>query len=206
MRWGCDVDGVLAKFDPGFLVVLNRLSGKSLQLPDKEPHDWYWPTTELGFSKKEVDNAWRWVDDNPWFWAQLHAYETAGHDLSRLEQLSAQGHLVYFITQRSPDGAKVWTEHWLRTHGISHPTVLISGIKGPVAEGLELDVMVDDRPENLADIIAASPKTRVYLVRRPWNEKYVFPNVVTSVSEALDAERLLDPSCFALKCPDFISK
>ena len=68
----------------------------------------------------------------------------------------------------------MWSELWLKRHGMDIPTVIIAHQKGVLVRELGLDVFVDDKPENNEAVIDASReyahKTRVYLPDHPYNE------------------------------------
>jgi hypothetical protein len=61
---------------------------------------------------------------------------------------------------------QVQSQRWLRAHGFDLPSLfVVSTSRGKIAAALELDVVVDDRPENCLDI-AIDSKARAILIWR----------------------------------------
>jgi uncharacterized HAD superfamily protein len=191
MRIGIDLDGVLANFNEAFKELIKAQTGIVLPpLSDTYPDTWDYHKA-AGVSPEQGDKMWEYIKTSM-FWASLHALPETPAILDRLETLALNGHHIYFITSRSGSMAKFWSELWLIRHGYASPTVLISYDKGPIAKGLSLNVFVDDRPENCADVIAQGCGTRVYLIDAPYNrwanESLLYGKRVKTVGEALDFE------------------
>ena len=74
-----------------------------------------------------------------------------------------------FLTSRprtDGDIVQIQSQRWLRAHGFELPSLfVVSTSRGKIAAGLELDVVVDDRPENCLDI-AIDSKARAILIWR----------------------------------------
>jgi 5'(3')-deoxyribonucleotidase len=173
-KYGIDVDGLLAIFDQGFSDVLIKTSGRDL-FPTKpySPPCWDW-TAPLGYTVEESKAAWNAVMEDPSFWRSLPAYPETKRILMRLGELETQGHEVYFITHRMGVRPKEQTAQWLLRHGYpAIPSVIVSGKKGPIAQGLALDVFIDDKPSNCEDVLhALGTSGSVYLLDRSWNQEY----------------------------------
>ena len=171
MKYGIDLDGVLADFNRGFTILMNQVAGTRVTNPKLDCWDWpnkYWP-------KADIDKAWVVIRGNPDWWRQLQPYEPSR--FHPLQQASLQGHELYFLTQRPGPGVKEATESWLISNGIYRPTVLMTPDKGPVAAGLHLDALVDDRPENIHDVLNATLHTKCFIWDAPWNEEIYWPFV-----------------------------
>jgi hypothetical protein len=87
---------------------------------------------------------------------------------------------------------------WLASHGFSLPSVfVVQRSRGRIADALELDAVVDDRPENCLDV-AVDSKAKPILIWHgrskniPPGAKRLGVRVVTSISDALDALVQLD--------------
>lgn len=172
MKIGIDIDGVLADFNTGYIDLIRRTTG--IQLPPVSnvyPDVWHYERA-AGVTKKQEHEVWEHIRNSE-FWGQLFPLKGTLEVLDKLTQLRYEGHEIYFITSRVGKKVKFQTERWLSLYGMNNPTVLISDKKGPVAQGLELDVFIDDKPENCADVQLASPKTRVFLLDQPYNRKTV---------------------------------
>lgn len=205
MRIGCDVDGVLARFDEAYAELITAETGIQFPTDDIEnwPATWYWERDALkqhGYSKNDAHNVenkvWTYIKSSG-FWGGLHAYKGVPEAIDRLNTMSVDGHDIYFITSRPGHLAKFWTELWLDRLGMSRPTVLIASDKGSVAKGLELDAFIDDKPENIADVHLASPNTMVILINRPYNRSVQhlslgMVSIANDINKALDRAMILD--------------
>src|SRR5690606_27674707 len=64
------------------------------------------------------------------------------------------------------DIVQLQSQRWLERHGFDYPSLfVVSTSRGRIAAALELDVVVDDRPENCLDI-AIDSKARAILIWR----------------------------------------
>jgi len=110
----------------------------------------------------------------PNFWETLD--ETEPGIVARIADIAvAQRWEVMFLTSRpstAGDIVQVQSQRWLRRLGFELPSVfVVSTSRGRIASALELDVVVDDRPENCLDI-AIDSKARAILIWR-WEESGV---------------------------------
>lgn len=113
---------------------------------------------QLWDAVKRIDNFWETLD------------ETEPGIIRRLaETARARRWEVMFLTSRprtSGDIVQVQSQRWLRRLGFEYPALfVVSTSRGKIAAGLELDVVVDDRPENCLDI-AIDSKARAILIWR----------------------------------------
>lgn len=102
---------------------------------------------------------WREVRGITNFWETLGEVEEGA--TRRLASLARERRWdVVFLTSRpSTDGdtVQVQTQRWLEQKGFPLPsTLVVDGSRGKIASALELDVVVDDRPENCLDVVAES--------------------------------------------------
>jgi hypothetical protein len=96
------------------------------------------------------------------------------------------------------DTVQIQSQRWLEAQGFRLPSVfVVRRSRGKVADALELDAVVDDRPENCLDV-AVDSKAKPILIW-PGDPKHIPPGarrlgvrVVTSISEALDVVVKLD--------------
>lgn len=198
MKIGVDIDGVLADFVSAHSAVLFNQTGIKLPpVSDEWPDVWDYDKA-AGFTSAQRSAFWEEVKTTS-FWASLLPLEGALEAIARLNELQGDGHEVYYITSRPGHKVKHLTEVWLRWHGAENPTVIISNDKGSIAKGLELEVMIEDKPENLVDVARATyvPNShcRLYLTDRPYNRGLTALGVagvgyhrVPSINEALDIE------------------
>jgi 5'(3')-deoxyribonucleotidase len=172
MRIGIDVDGVLADFNSSFINRVTSTTGRDLFPP--RPFDipcWDYPEY-YGYTREETSQVWETIKSDRFFWQNLPTYPTTLYDLFTLAA-RFEGHDddLYFITSRPGIRAKRQTENWLEARWpartVAPLTVLISSRKGDCARALNLDVYVDDRIENVVDVVGTG--TRTFLYSHPWN-------------------------------------
>ena len=188
LRIGVDVDGVLANFNVGYKALIERHT--PLRLPDISD---YYPTTwhyekAAGISPADEARIWGEIRESSTFWLGLSPYPDT---LSVLDRLSVLGlsHDIYFITSRVGRECKSQTERWLRYNGwasVASPTVLISSEKGLCCKALKLTHYLDDRNENVADVLAESPETQTFMLAQPWNQQQGSAPRIPSVAEFLE--------------------
>ena len=129
---------------------------------------WHYPE-HYGYSRGETSSVWESIKADPKFWQNLPPYTDTKASLAYLSTLRSN-HDIYFVTSRVGIKCKLQTERWLRRYGFDDATVLISSQKGAVAGSLNCDAYVDDRWENALDVMLASPRTKSFLLVRPWNQ------------------------------------
>ena len=74
---------------------------------------------------------------------------------------------VIFLTTRpssAGDLVQLQSQRWLEANGFQYPSVyVVHRSRGKIADALQLDAFVDDRPENCLDI-AVESKAKVLLI------------------------------------------
>jgi len=186
MRIAIDLDGCLADFNLAFAQMLNRIEHKTIDIyADAFPVVWHWPE-HYGWQAETIEKAWTEVRESGFFWKLLFPYPTAQEDLKFLNSLRKE-HEIYFLTNRVGKSAKIEAEEWLASRNFPYPTVVICAKKGLFCKALDIDVIVDDSPDNLLDAYGASINTKCILFKRPYNQGNWdhFPGTVTSIREAL---------------------
>lgn len=165
MKIGFDIDGVLADFNTPMLKVLNEVLGTNHQWDPLVggPQVWDWPQGEFGIPDADVHRVWEQHINKGSFWATCPPLNE--EHLIRVSDLQRE-HELYFITARSGEDAKWQTERWLADRGFIYPTVVMSGQKALIAHGLDLDLYIDDKPENN---LKMPHKTSIYLVDAAYN-------------------------------------
>lgn len=171
LRLGIDLDGVLADYMAGYRALLATIHETPLET-DQYP-------------KPVHDAAYRYIEASSTFWTSLDPYPGATGALMRLAQVDQ----VYFITRRYGTRVRAQSACWITAVGGEQaPAVIIvrkDRDKGPLADLLGLDAVIDDRPEVLAHVTGAA-----YLIDRPYNQTATLrrrQTRVQSLSEALDA-------------------
>jgi uncharacterized protein len=190
VRIGFDIDGVLADFNTSFIALVKEVTGRDLFPPDYWPHTWDYPQA-LGYSQEEVSAVWDRIKAGGTFWNQLAPLpdmEVLAKWMRMPGEPPTQGyHEFYFITSRMGRNVKLQTEEWLDGQfEFAGHTVLISSEKGAIAKALKLNYYVDDRAENILDVMKESPTTISFLVDQPWNRHVNIALRIRSIAEFLD--------------------
>jgi uncharacterized HAD superfamily protein len=186
---GIDLDGVLANFNDAYADILRTIN-PAITIPKSSstwPQHWGWDK-HAGYTSKQINEAWEVVKSTT-FWGTLHPLKGTLETLKELSVLRGIGHGIYFITSRPGRMAKYYSEIWLGAHGMQNPTVIISNEKGSVAKGLDLNIFIDDKPENIIDVVTAAPKCKCYIINKPYNQTFIDANLcerVNNVQEVLD--------------------
>lgn len=184
MNIGVDLDGVVADFNSSYIRLIKRLVGKDL-FPSgyraKDIETWSYPET-FGYTNAEINKVWDWIGQDRHFWQNLDRLEGAKDLLRWLGELN-NGHRIYFITSRIGGTVKAQSESWILNNGWMFddetPTVLISSDKGLCCRALKIDYYIDDKNENIADVLMVSPRTKAYLLNQRWNSPAAVKALVT---------------------------
>ena len=212
MRIAFDLDGVLADLEtvlseaaqamfaesapPGSDSPIADDPNATLQAAsaDPTPDDEPVPPMVHQLSPAQQRRLWRHVLETENFWETLN--ETESGVIGRLAVLALERRWeVIFVTQRpssAGDTCQLQSQRWLARHGFALPSVyVIRGSRGKVATALDLDVVVDDRPDNCLDVVLDS-RARAFLVWRgdpsapaPANARRLNIEVVQSVGDCL---------------------
>jgi len=210
MRIGIDLDGVLADLQEPFV----KLAAELFPDLDREqvhhepevtapgdgdageadvPEDP--PPPGLALTRRQTEAVWRAVSGIEDFWETLDEHEPGS--IARLAALAdARRWEVIFLTSRPSSAGRTvqrQSQRWLDRRGFPHPSAfVVHGSRGQIADALQLDAVVDDRPENCLDVVLES-KAGAILVWRgaqqavPASARRLGIAVVSSVAECLDA-------------------
>jgi hypothetical protein len=156
--------------------------------------------TMSALSSRQQKELWTTACNRENFWETLEELEPGS--LRRLSQLARERKWeVIFLTSRPEtrgDRAQLQSHRWLSAHGFELPSVfVVHGSRGKIAAALQLDVLVDDRPENCLDV-AIDSSARALLVWRggedkvPGSARQLGIGAVASIAECLDILEALD--------------
>src|SRR5262245_9234689 len=190
MRLGFDLDGTLADMHAALVIEARRLfpSVDPAVLPNSaapeepvapaegqdarpDPRDEHLSIGAL--SSREQRELWNAIRSRENFWETLDEIEPGA--LARLYSL-VQTHRweLIFLTSRPEtqgDSAQMQSYRWLAAHGYPTPSVfVVHGSRGKIAAALQLDVLVDDRPENCLDVAIDSSARAILLWRGEENK------------------------------------
>jgi 5'(3')-deoxyribonucleotidase len=167
IKVGVDIDGVLADF------VGKARQELQLLLKGKPADDLVqteWGFDSIGITKEEEGKLWRFIDATPNWWLGLERRP----DCHYLRHLCDHARVIFITNRKDGTGLPIedQSRKWLERHfHIPHPTVLISDNKGPLADGLKLDWLIDDRPKNVEEVAQFSPATKTFLLDATYNKK-----------------------------------
>jgi hypothetical protein len=217
MRLGFDLDGTLADMQTALARQARDLfpSVDPATLPKSTPPGETQPQDAPDAPESAVESLsapsltprqqrelWKAVCARENFWESLDEIEPGA--LARLYRLVQDRRWeVIFLTSRPEtrgDTAQAQSHRWLIAHGFSAPSVfVVHGSRGKIAAALNLDVIVDDRPENCLDV-AIDSSARAVLVWRgdedkvPGSARQLGIGAVSSIHACLDILESLDRS------------
>ncbi|HEY2433857.1 MAG TPA: hypothetical protein VGI12_14375 [Vicinamibacterales bacterium] len=194
LRIGIDVDGVLADFRTAFHEAAVRWLRHDID--DTQDLEIVSP-----LSAGDVRRVWDRIATAPNWWMEVLAYEP--DQIARLYSLTrAAGWEVFFLTKRPPsagDSVQFQTQWWIERFGFYLPAVLtVPGSRGDIANGLRLDLVLDDQLLNCVEVISTTTTKAVLVLRSndPASRQQAADRgigVVSTLSEAITViERLHD--------------
>jgi len=220
LRIGFDLDGVLADMDAALVRQAEAVFGEQIvraleaeaesaesgsepQVPQAAPPDGADsnpPVARLHMTSRQERALWRHVAAVENFWETLQ--ETEPGIVARLAKTAAERRWeIIFLTKRPRTlgaPAQIQSQRWLVSKGYPLPSVfVVRGSRGRIAASLDLDVVVDDRPENCLDVTIDS-KARPILVWRdneqalPAGARRLGIGVVRTVGDCLEILTTLD--------------
>lgn len=162
IRIGIDVDGVLADFRTAFRNAAEhclRRHVNDLTESDEAPG---------ALTARDVRRIWDHIENTQNWWMEVPAYEP--EQIARLYAITrASGWEVFFLTKRpasAGDSVQFQTQWWIERFGFYLPAVLtVPGSRGDIANGLRLDLLVDDQLINCVEVVSASTAKAVLMLR-----------------------------------------
>ena len=155
---------------------------------------------ELHLSARQQMHLWDHVKKIENFWTTLPELEPG--IIARIAKTATERRweIIFLTTRPSTAGelTQLQSQRWLDAHGFRYPSVMVvQRSRGKIADALQLDAFVDDRPENCLDI-AVESKAKVILVWHghlkdvPAGAKRLGVRPVSTISEALALLEQLD--------------
>lgn len=209
MRIAFDMDGVLADLHTRFvqtaLKLFPELDRAAMAAPEvgasppasepaSEEAPVVDPTAGVAVSRRQAEAIWAQLGGIENFWHGLAEIESG--IVRRLAAVADERRWdVLFITSRPTSiGATVQrqTQQWLQAKGFPLPSVyVVHGSRGRVAQALDLDAVIDDRPDNCLDVVLESRAAAVLIWRGPQasvpaSAKRLGIAVAPTVAECLD--------------------
>ena len=163
LRVGVDVDGVLADFRTAFRAAAAECLRTPLEGVDVDD-----PKASQALAQDEVRRVWDWIARAPNWWMGLQPYEP-DQIAALYEMTRASGWEVFFMTNRPPsagDTPQFQTQWWIEQYGFYLPAVMtIPGSRGDIANGLRLDLVIDDQLLNCVEVVSSSTTKAVLMLR-----------------------------------------
>jgi hypothetical protein len=161
LRIGIDIDGVLADFRTAF-----RAAARRCLRHDIEEADDFESVGPL--SPDDVRRVWEHIGSTQNWWMDVPAYEP--DQIARLYSVMRSANWeVFFMTKRPPsagDTVQFQTQWWIERFGFYLPAVMtVPGSRGEIANGLRLDMIIDDQLINCVEVISAAPAKALLMLR-----------------------------------------
>lgn len=181
LRIAFDLDGTVADMYDALRKEAEKLFGEEVlararysqarppavdgQEPDKA-EDEASAMQELHLTARQQMQLWDHVKKIENFWTTLPELEPG--IIARIAKAAQERRWdVLFITTRpstAGETTQLQSQRWLDAHGFHYPSVyVVQRSRGRIADALQLEMVVDDRPENCLDV-AVESKAKVILV------------------------------------------
>jgi hypothetical protein len=212
LRIGCDLDGVLADMESELVrqarLLFGDIAPTAVQPPapsrdtdsstDGPAVDPSVPRVSglfaMGLSERQQRRLWRHVESIDGFWETLTEIEAGA--VSTLASLASDRRWELIFLTKRPESAgatvQIQTQRWLQAHGFQLPSVfVVHGSRGRVADALNLNFVVDDRPENCLDVVIDSTARAILVWREdesqlPAGARRLGVDIVRSTAESFE--------------------
>ena len=126
--------------------------------------------TTKAVDRRQAEAIWKQIAAQENFWESLGEIESGA--IARLAAVADDRRWeVIFVTSRPRSAGRTvqrQTQRWLTRLGFPLPSVFVMhGSRGKLASALDLDVVVDDRPDNCLDVVLESKAGAVLIWRGP---------------------------------------
>jgi len=161
LRIGIDVDGVIADFRTAFHAAAVRCLRRDVSVSQDRQ-------SAGPLSSDDVRKVWDYIARTQNWWMDVPPYEP--DQIARLYSLTrAAGWEVFFMTKRPPsagDSVQFQTQWWIERFGFYLPAVMtVPGSRGDLANGLRLDMIIDDQVLNCIEVISAATTKALLMLR-----------------------------------------
>jgi hypothetical protein len=181
-------------------VVPPAVPSKEGETPAPPAEDTTTAMEELHLTARQQMQLWDHVKKIDNFWTMLPELEPGIIARIAKAALERRWEVIFFTTRPSTAGemTQLQSQRWLEAHGFQYPSVyVVQRSRGKIADALQLDAFVDDRPENCLDI-AVESRAKVILVWHghlkdvPAGAKRLGVRPVSTISEAVALLEQLD--------------
>ena len=188
MHIGFDLDGTIIDSASWFREVCKKFEGMYYV-----EEDWYKPETFDGIHYKEnqIDQLEQLYQED--YLLNVKPFE---HAIKLMAEAKYLGHIVSIVTGRGGLDEyenyvedRVSTFKWLISHNVPFDNLIFSGnAKGVFCCANSIDLMFEDYPEYLDNIIKMSPKTRILVKQHDGNKLYAEQKHLDSFSDWRDVK------------------
>jgi len=209
MRIGFDLDGVLADLHGVFArkarALFPELESSALESQDAASsppgEDDDAPSEDVPdprplpqLTAQQSRAVWKELCRTENFWESLDEIERGAIARLHAVAIERRWEIIFLTSRPHAPGHTVQrqSQRWLERHGFSLPSLfVVQQARGRIADSLQLDVVIDDRPEGCLDVVLES-KARGILVWRgdmarvPGSAKRLGIGVVPTVAACLD--------------------
>jgi hypothetical protein len=182
LRIACDLDGTVADMERALLREAERLFGPGVtfRTPPAPPDERERAENETGpdtpqavtpsrvLTARELRTLWSHVRKIDNFWLTLEEIEPGS--VRRFADLAAshRWHVVFMTRRPQTRGqsAQRQSQRWLEARGYPLPAVcVVSHSRGRLAGLLDMNAVIDDRPETCLDVVADSKAESILVWR-----------------------------------------
>ena len=150
---------------------------------------------ELHLTARQQMQLWEHVKKIENFWTTLSELEPGIISRIAKTSLERRWEVIFLTTRPSTNGelVQLQSQRWLEAHGFQYPSVyVVQRSRGKIADALQLDAFVDDRPENCLDVVLESQAGAILVWRGhkeavPGSARRMGIAVVPTVAECLEA-------------------
>lgn len=162
---GIDIDGVIADFN----LLLREIASQYIPVVDED--DSAYKISELKHGNVEVQSK---VMEEVYEDHRIPDAPTVKGAVEKINEIYDKGYKVIILTARQ-DHWYDQTEEWLQKIGLKYHKLIHDKKKGARAVKEGIDIFIDDKPENVRDLIEHG--VNAYIFDRPWNEGEDVPRI-----------------------------
>lgn len=162
---GIDIDGVIADFN----LLLREIASQYIPVVNED--DSAYKIKDLEHGTQEVQDK---VMEEVYEDHRIPEASTIKGAVEKINEIYDKGYNVIILTARQNH----WydqTEEWLKKIGLKYHKLVHDSDKGPRAVKEGIDVFIDDKPENVRDLIEHG--INAYVFDQPWNQGEDLPRL-----------------------------
>lgn len=180
---GFDIDGVWSEFAIGFSLLMHQLYGLPLVSDEDQIKSWDW-SEWYPATKEQKNKAWAYIRNSYNWWESLPLVnDLKGIEVAReyITKTVKINQFPFITTRIATRGSSVadQSSSWLhRVAGLPKGmTVINSKKKGDVCKSLGVQYFIDDKPENIENILEVCNGSCKCVLRDRTHNKGALPNV-----------------------------